>query len=315
MTLRNPSEPMRSIDRLTLRQVLLRGVQERVHFNRVFTGYNQHSDHVTLHFSDGSTVDADVLVGADGNQSRVRSLLLPEHAELRDTGYRDLAGKVRLTAEARHLMAALKIASISMVTTVDGPTMVLIPQEFADSSQDYLYWGLVAKRDRYAELGKPDPTEPEHLRKTALNITSTWDERFRQLIGLTPAGALKLLVFRSSVPHGPWVSGRVTLLGDAVHSMVPMRGEGANTAVRDASALADSLAAAGGREVVQAAVAPYEREMLIYGFGKVRESLSSLELFVGGSRSKRIVLRTVLRSVQRGRTLFRRTASSSRALH
>jgi len=112
-------------------------------------------------------------------------------------------------------------------------------------------------------------------------------------------------VFRSSVPHGPWRTGRVTLLGDAVHSMVPMRGEGANTAIRDAGALTDCLQAIAMGQPFEASLRRYEAEMLEYGFGKVRESLSALELLVSGSRFKRSVIHHVLRAVQRARSLFR----------
>ena len=63
---------------------------------------------------------------------------------------------------------------------------------------------------------------------------------------------------------------RVTVIGDAVHSMTPAGGLGANTAVRDSALLGRLLAEAGGCE--EGVTAAYEREMRIYGSEAVRTS-------------------------------------------
>lgn len=317
--LSNPKQPLRSIDRLTLRRILLRGIEDRVHFGRTFQSYQEDADSVRVRFTDDSSFDATLLVGADGHKSNVRRLLLPQHAELRDTLHRDLAGRLPLTAEARQLMRDLKVRSISIVTSIEGVTMVLIPQEFGasdrvdagDGHEDYLYWGLIAPRERCATAGAPEPSDPHELKQLARELTRSWHPLFAKLIAMTPDDALNLLVFRSSVPHGPWPTGRVTLLGDAVHSMVPMRGEGANTAIHDAGMLSECLAQIESGKPFTPALAGYEEDMLRHGFGKVRESLDSLSLLVSGSRRKRATIHRVLRTVQRLRSLFARKPASS----
>lgn len=66
----------------------------------------------------------------------------------------------------------------------------------------------------------------------------------------------------------------VTLLGDAIHSMTPFRGMGANTALRDAGLLRQKLLGVATKEVpLLQAVAEYETEMLHYGFEAVKMSL------------------------------------------
>jgi 2-polyprenyl-6-methoxyphenol hydroxylase-like FAD-dependent oxidoreductase len=67
---------------------------------------------------------------------------------------------------------------------------------------------------------------------------------------------------KSSVPIKHWSTGRVTLLGDALHNMTPFRGIGANTALRDAALLRDTLnEVEQGREDLLPALSCYERKM------------------------------------------------------
>lgn len=71
----------------------------------------------------------------------------------------------------------------------------------------------------------------------------------------------------------PWESSIVTLLGDAVHTMTPGRGAGANTALRDAALLCQMLVEASkGRRPLVEAIHDYEVEMLRYSAEAVNES-------------------------------------------
>jgi 2-polyprenyl-6-methoxyphenol hydroxylase-like FAD-dependent oxidoreductase len=107
---------------------------------------------------------------------------------------------------------------------------------------------------------------------------------------------VSLLPIRTSVPIEPWPPTNVTLLGDAIHSMTPMRGIGANTALRDARLLSQLLTV--GRDPI-AAIADYEAQMRDYGFAAVRASLRAAHQFIGESRVERIAFKTFLRVAQR----------------
>ncbi len=64
----------RSVSRMTLRQVLLAGLDDVVHFDKRFNRYEETPDgRVVAHFDDGSSAIGDILVGADGGNSRVRA--------------------------------------------------------------------------------------------------------------------------------------------------------------------------------------------------------------------------------------------------
>ena len=74
-------------------------------------------------------------------------------------------------------------------------------------------------------------------------------------------------------PVDPWDEPAVTLLGDAIHTMTPGRGEGANTALRDAALLTALLSkAVTGHTSLAAAKRRYETEMLGYGFAAAANS-------------------------------------------
>lgn len=91
----------KSVSRMTLRQVLLTGLEENVHFDKTFTQYEQHADgSVTAFFTDGTHATADLLVGADGARSKVRRQLLP-HARLENTGIVSIAAKVPMSEASR----------------------------------------------------------------------------------------------------------------------------------------------------------------------------------------------------------------------
>src|SRR5262249_50724197 len=101
----DPVAQHRSASRITLRPVLLSGLDDVVHFGKIFLGYVDGANGgVVAHFEDGTTAAGDVLVAADGGGSRARRQLLPL-AERIDTGIVGIAGKVFLDEHARRRVA------------------------------------------------------------------------------------------------------------------------------------------------------------------------------------------------------------------
>ncbi len=230
-----PVEGVKSASRVSLRQVLLAGLAEAIHFGKTFTGYERNGDgRVTAHFADGTKATGDVLVGADGGNSRVRQQYLP-HAGRIDTGV--------------------------------GPE--------AAAQRDYVMWGLLTRRALLpANLEELDPAA---LRSLALTRIQAWHPTLRRLVAVSDLKTVLLTSIRSSVPVGPWSPTNVTLLGDAIHSMPPTGGIGANTALRDAALLAGKLTAVAGDALpLIQAIGQYENEMRGYGFEAVRSSMRNL---------------------------------------
>ncbi|HWF46015.1 MAG TPA: FAD-dependent monooxygenase [Bryobacteraceae bacterium] len=117
-----PVDPIarhRSISRITLRRVLLAGLEEIVHFRKRFVRYEQMPDgRINAHFEDGSTARADVLVAAEGVKSPVRKQYLPE-ADPVDTGVVGLGSRVPLSDGAM---------ALAPDRLLDGPVMVIPPE-------------------------------------------------------------------------------------------------------------------------------------------------------------------------------------------
>lgn len=95
----DPAAMSAPANRQTLREVLTGGLDGVIRYGREVVDVAEEPDRVTLRFADGSTRDADVLVGADGVGSPVRRRRLP-HAQVVDTGARCVYGKTLLTGDS-----------------------------------------------------------------------------------------------------------------------------------------------------------------------------------------------------------------------
>jgi 2-polyprenyl-6-methoxyphenol hydroxylase-like FAD-dependent oxidoreductase len=89
-----------AVNRLTLREIMLAGIEHDVQFGKAFERFEQLEDgRIRAHFVDGTPASGDILVGADGTNSAVRKLVAPD-AKITAVGRRTY-GKTPLTAETR----------------------------------------------------------------------------------------------------------------------------------------------------------------------------------------------------------------------
>lgn len=305
LKLPDDSDPItgeKSVSRMTLRQVLLTGLDDIAHFDKVFTRFEQNADgSVTAHFADGSSATGDVLIGADGTSSRVRQQYLPQ-AKLRDSGILGIAGKIPLTDANRRLLPEKVFNGVSMVMAPRGFFSIIHVMEFPwrdrqsrmaaaqsdtsvlahwpgllfDNTRDYMMWGMGGARQNLpANLLD---LRGEELLHVAQRVTRDWSPVFRELQRQTDPSTCFPLNIRTSEWPSPWLASNVTLIGDAIHTMTPGRGVGANTALRDAELLCRQLVAArDGRLVLLDGIAIYEAEMRDYAFAAVEKSLEQMD--------------------------------------
>ena len=320
-TERDPTRAHHSVSRITLHQVLSAGLDGVLHHGKEYERYERVADGtVTLHFADGTTATADVLVAADGASSRVCRQYLPDATRV-DTGIRAVAGKYPLTDETRRRLPTRLQSGPNNVLPPSGCGMFLAPHELAadhtpttdgiggndetesqdavlfDNTGSYVMWAYAANRARYprddAELSDMDG---EQLRDLVGTLITDWHPALRLLVAESPAKSVSLLPIRTSVAVKQWETTNITLLGDAIHSMTPFRGIGANTALRDARLLARNLIAASRGEVeLLDGIRDYETQMIDYGFAAVRLSLRTAEQTISTNRIGRSMIKAALR--------------------
>lgn len=205
-----------------------------IHLNARCTAIQDSGEVVRARFADGREVAADVLVGADGAYSVVRTALLGP-SPLRYRGY-------------------------TSVGALTPPGSVPLPRDgsetwgrgirfgVAPTSGERVVWYAVWK----APAGQAG-VSTEHL----LRLFGDWHEPVRAVIEATPPDTTVRKDVYDRLSGRTWTRGRVALLGDAIHLMTPDLGQGACQAMVDAVTLAGCLAQGDG---LGAALASYQRQ-------------------------------------------------------
>jgi 2-polyprenyl-6-methoxyphenol hydroxylase-like FAD-dependent oxidoreductase len=233
-----------------------------------------------VHFADGSSAAYDLLVGADGAQSRVRPLLTdarPAHLGKNvveigipdiDRTYPDLAAMV-----GRGTYWVLG-GGISLAAQRNGDGRVRIGVSFYHTGEDW-----------FATSGIPFD-DPAAARARLIELLPGWHPRFIALIEACD----DLVVPRSiaTLPVGlTWPSKPdVTLVGDAAHLMPPT-GQGANMALLDGAEL--GLALAKHPDDFPAAVKEYEVEMFERAGAAARMSADMHEMLMAPDAAQRLL--------------------------
>ena len=214
---------------------------ERLHVAHRFTGLIDRGERLEAQFDNGVRVVADVLVGADGIHSAVRSTLFgPE--EPRFTGciaYRGLVPAERL----RHL----DLETTGQLWMGPGGHFV----HYFVSSRRLVNFVGIAERDAWQ---RESWTERGAV-ADALAAFAGWHPQVRAIIAAVSETFVWGLFDRAPLPQ--WSRGRATLLGDACHPMLPFMAQGAAQAIEDGATLAACLTRANGADV-PAALRRYE---------------------------------------------------------
>lgn len=257
-----------SANRLTLREILMCGIEDRIHFGKAFRRFDTRNEGaVTIGFEDGTACEADILVAADGVNSTVCRQRWPLLAP-KDTGAVCIYGKSHLSFDGRVADTLLDGTSVifadDFAVIVDAMTFRL-PLDTAGLTPiaDYLYWAVIGRR---TSLGLDEATlreaDGEALAARVQYLARSWAGGLRALFAKADRSTIAALAIRSAGPLPAWAPSRVTVLGDAIHAMSPAGGVGANTALDDAAHLATWLSlAATGKSPLPTAIAAYEDDL------------------------------------------------------
>lgn len=279
-----------AVDRVTLRRVLLAGLDDVVHWGKRFTHCEQADGRIVAYFADGYSDTGDVLVAADGANSQVRAQLRPDDRH-HDLGVRAILSRTpRASAVEAGLPEVLRDRFVN-VTGSNGLRLALMPMVFRnppqeaaerlwpglelDDTEDY-YMSVFSVHQDF--LGLTDDAffamNGRELCDLVLERTADWHSDLRGVFAHAQPEETYPLALRATMPVEAWKTRNVIPLGDAAHTMPPTGGVGANTALRDAAGLCRALTAAlRGERALPDAVAEYQRDMVQYATEAIDMSL------------------------------------------
>ncbi|OBT64269.1 hypothetical protein VE03_06813 [Pseudogymnoascus sp. 23342-1-I1] len=286
----DPTKDQVSVSRFQLKEALLSQTKPFLKLGIAFENYKLlPNGGARVHFSDGTTDECDLLVGADGVHSMVKKQLIP-YATVKDLGIVCIYFKVPLTEKSWRL---LEFTSRSMV---------IYPISHSHNHKANLDYTLCPHNQYILLATWRNPLAPFATRYTDLTIepeesyimlgagfpASSFHNRRCPPPGLTPTELKAELIERTSAPgiHSrfaelaqaactntayvhtvcksnairPWTSQTVTLLGDAVFNMSNTLSRGANCALLDAVSLAECLTSATYDRHSPASISAYVNE-------------------------------------------------------
>jgi 2-polyprenyl-6-methoxyphenol hydroxylase-like FAD-dependent oxidoreductase len=267
------------IERGPLREILLDSLRpETVQWDCKLESAELAGDKIALHFSGKDTVLADIAIGSDGSNSRLRALVTPvapayvgvtlvegyvPDAESAVPELWDLIGGAALIALGGE-------RTIGMGTKPDGGILFYAGVKTSDAS---------AKQ----RLDEADTAE-KRVAWFRANFEG-YSSRFEPLFAKASS-----LVWRPLLvcpPDQHWSpKPNTTLIGDAAHVMPPYAGEGVNMAMLDALVLSRALL---NETTTLAAIASYESEMFARTKDITQDTMSNTEMFYAPDASERVV--------------------------
>ncbi|MGY3726998.1 MULTISPECIES: FAD-dependent monooxygenase [Cobetia] len=206
----------------------------RLHFDKHLVDVDDRGDKVTMHFADGTTEDADIVIGADGVNSRIREKLLGKEAPTY-SGW--VAHRAIISAEK------LKAYELDFESCVKW---------WSEDRHMMVYFVTGDEKEYYYVTGVPEPewnhdssfveSSREEMRQAFVGYHPT----VQALIDCTETVTKWPLLERNPLPL--WHDGRLVLLGDACHPMKPHMAQGAAMAIEDAAMLVRCLKEVGAEQ-------------------------------------------------------------------
>ncbi|GAA3585769.1 FAD-dependent monooxygenase [Nonomuraea rosea] len=209
-----------------------------VHLGHKLESVSDEGDRATLTFANGRSVTADLVVGADGIKSVVRGQLF---------------GGNQPVFSGEHAYRAVISVDDACGMAVDDNLRMYIGR----GTKVYLL--PLRRRGQVSfditALCADGTWTPEVTKDDLLKTVEGFDERIVEITRGLDMDAVNCRGVYDIDPVGTWHSDSVVLVGDAAHSMLHHQGQGANSAILDAGALADALKEAGS---VKEALAHYQ---------------------------------------------------------
>lgn len=259
------------IDRGALRQILLESLQaETVVWDSHFISMNKQNNGWLLHFKNRNSVYADIVIAADGANSKIRPYIINIKAFY--SGITMLEGNIYDAKNAAPKIFAL--LNGGKIMAFGNKKNILMGQK--GNGEIGFYASFKADENWIASSGLnfSDKTQLlEWFKKAYSEWSNIWHELFENATIPFIPRPIYCMPLDQTWPALP----NLTMLGDAAHVMPPFAGEGVNMAMRDALELSDCLTS-DQYSTLQEAISAYETNMRKRASTAAKESLDNGEI-------------------------------------
>lgn len=221
--------------RADLHQLLFNAIQDKskIHFSRRLESYQETGDQLSLIWENAEPITANALIGADGVRSVVRRSLFPQY-EIQYAGY--AAFRAILPFQQRYRSFWGK----ATVWMGNNHHVVVYPTGDEQPGKFWLNLVLVVKDPNWQGQGWTIPADKKAIAQEFANQSEALNGLLEDLTA-SPEPCFKWGLFiHPPLPY--WSNGKVTLLGDAAHPMLPFQAQGAAMGIEDSYVLAAYLA-------------------------------------------------------------------------
>lgn len=208
------------VARTDLQAMLLEAVgEEHVHLGMPCVGVDQDEHSATAIFENGQRIKGDVVIGADGVRSTVRSYVLNRKVERRYARYVNWNGLVEADPD-------LCARDLWVLYVGESKRASMMP---VGGNRFYYFFG--------APMPAGTQVEPSQIRSELATLFAGWPPAVQNLIQTLEPEATNRLEICDMDPIEKLVRGRVALLGDSAHATTPTLGQGGCQAIEDAEVL------------------------------------------------------------------------------
>lgn len=208
------------VARTDLQAMLLEAVGEaNVHLGMQCVGVDQDEDSATAIFENGQRVKGDLVIGADGVRSVVRSYVLNRKVERRYAKYVNWNGLVDADP-------SLCVKDLWVIYVGDSKRASMMP---VGGNRFYYFFG--------APMPEGTQVEPSQIREELATLFAGWPTAVQSLIHTLNPEETNRLEIADMDPIEQLARGRVVLLGDSAHATTPTLGQGGCQAIEDAEVL------------------------------------------------------------------------------